>query len=741
MEINNNDIFNLIKEQKFDNIYKLIKDKQLKNFNFKDMNYNYFIHYLIIYNQIDIFKLFLELHDDQLKENKKSTFDIRIDISDTDGRNILYNCIKFNYITLLELLIEINKRNIGISIINLQDRNGYTALHYCVLFNNFDAFKILIENDADPYIMSKDGANIFIICLMYKRNNMINYLLDKKFHINFTNNNDETLLQVACTYGNIDIINKLFELPSQQMANLDNKSNDSGLTILHQSIILDNYELFEILLNKKIDFNAVDFYGNSALHYCIMNVRIKYLIKLIKISEINYNSSNINGDIPLHILLNNYNEFENIDNTIIEKILVESDLNIQDNNGITCLMLLDMNNLLETYHNILIIKPLNFYIENNKNEHVKITDTVMNILVESYYNMIKQSKAELILDWEKWCSADLYDKLKTLIPKNSKHPDSKSICMNKIKDTILKEKRTLPRLSHIDMKLEQGIFTNYCYYTGSPIDIIFGLILLHDTFNNDGLNIMLDYPLTINTPLEDYYKKISLDYPYKLDFSNIEILWSYQKLFYPSYFNDEILNLLKNKTLYIVIPIGIETSLGSHANILFWDVENNTLERFEPNGSNYPIGLNYNPKLLDTLIESKFKQFNPKIVYYPPYNFLPSISFQILENLETPRCKKIGDPNGFCGVWCIWWVYQRMLNIKNKKLNINNIANELIKYIKFDNMSFKTLIRNFSSKITDIRDLFLKKYKIDINDWILENYDIEILNNLEKDILRKINKI
>jgi ankyrin repeat protein len=740
MEINNDDIFNLIKEQKFDEIYKLIKDKKLTKFNFKDTNYNYFIQYLVTYNQINIFKLFLELYEEEKEKNKNANFNIKIDIVDTDGRNILYNCIKFNYIILLELLIEFNKKNVGISIINLQDRLGYTALHYAVIFNNLDAFKILIENDGNPYIISKDGTNIFIICLMYKRNNMIEYLIEKKFLINFTNNNNETLLQIACIYNNMDIIYKLLELNSI-IQSLDNKSNDMGLTILHQSIILDNYELFEILLNKNIDINIVDFFGNSALHYCIINVRTKYLSKLIKISGVNYNSSNINGDIPLHLLLNNYNEYENIDNSIIEKILIESDLNIQDNNGITCLMILAQNNLLETYRNVLIIKPLNFYIENNKNEHVKITDNVINILVESYYNMIKQNKDELVLDWEKWCSSDLFDKLKTLIPKNSKDKDSKTICMNKIRETIIKEKRTLPKLSHIDLKLDEGIFINYCYYTGSPIDILFGLILLYDNFSKDGLNIVLDYPLTINTPLEEYYKKISLDYRYKLDFSNIEILWSYQKIFFPSYFNDEIANLLKNNAKYIVIPIGIETSIGSHANILFWDIKNNTLERFEPNGSNYPIGLNYNPKLLDTLLENKFKQINPKIVYYPPYKFLPNISFQILENLETMRCKKIGDPNGFCGVWCIWWIYQRMTNINNTKLNINNISKELIKYIKFDNKSFKTLIRNFSSKITDIRDSFLKKYKIDINDWILENYDMEILNNLEKDVLRKINKV
>jgi hypothetical protein len=222
-----------------------------------------------------------------------------------------------------------------------------------------------------------------------------------------------------------------------------------------------------------------------------------------------------------------------------------------------------------------------------------------------------------------------------------------------------------------------------------------------------------------------------------MDFSNIEIIWSYQKLFYPSYFDEELSKSIKSAK-YICIPIGIETSVGSHANILFWDIYKKTIERFEPNGSHYPIGLNYNPVLLDNLLENKFKQLDENITYYPPYKFLPSIGFQILENIETPKCKKIGDPNGFCGVWCTWWVYQRMLNIDNQLLSIKIIGEELIKWIKFDNQNFKTIIRNFSKKITQNRDIYLKKINIDINDWIVGNYNMDKLNKLEKDIITNI---
>jgi hypothetical protein len=410
--------------------------------------------------------------------------------------------------------------------------------------------------------------------------------------------------------------------------------------------------------------------------------------------------TNINGETPLHILLNSSIDIDMINKNILDKIIMETDLNIQNNSGVTCFMLIIKNNLLAKFRELLVIKPLNFFIEDNTYKTNKMTDEILSILVSSYYNMIKVNKDELVLDWEKYCSTDNIVKLKDLF-KTTKTSGT-TICMDKIRDIIATEKRTLPMINSISLNFDNGIYTNFCYFTGSPIDVLFGLILLKNDFGKKNLDVVLDYPLTINTNLETYYKKIGLDYPYKLDFSNIEIIWSYQKIFYPSYFDMMLEKIIKNKHIkYIAIPIGIETASGSHSNILFWDIEMKKVERFEPNGSNYPMGMNYNPDLLDNLISSKLKQFD-EIEYIPPYKFLPAIGFQILENLETSKCKKIGDPNGFCAVWCIWWVYQRMLNI-NSKTPYNMLASNMIQTIKMEGNSFKTIIRNFSKKITEIR--------------------------------------
>ena len=145
------------------------------------------------------------------------------------------------------------------------------------------------------------------------------------------------------------------------------------------------------------------------------------------------------------------------------------------------------------------------------------------------------------------------------------------------------------------------------------------------------------------------------------------------------------------------------------------------------------MGLNYNPTLLDSLLENKFVDYNLTLI--KPQDFLPTIGFQILENLEESRCKRLGDPNGFCGVWCTWWAYHR---IKNPNISNKELAVSLIQIIKIENKSFKNLIRNFSYYIVEVRDNLLKKFHVDINDWMVSNLKDDTINLLEKEILNNI---
>ena len=485
--------------------------------------------------------------------------------------------------------------------------------------------------------------------------------------------------------------------------------------------------------------------------YAINDNMIECMQIFINYSHLNYNLTNSTGETALHLIFKDYEKFAEYNNIIIT-FIKNTDLNIQDNNGNTCLYFIVQQNLLEIYKDILEHKELNIFIKDNNNissyDFIKDKPKLINIIINSYYNYLKMNKDKLLIDWEIWCATDDNKKLQQMNIKNEKSTNKSNdtnttnksndtnteICKKQINNIITKEKRSIPTIINHELILDNGIFVNTCYYTGAPIDILFGLLFLYNTFKKNELNIIVNYPLTHNTNLEEHFKSLGINYNYKLDFCNFEIMWSYQKLILPTYFEHDL--QIKMKTsLYIIIPIGIELHNGSHANILFYDVKKSIIERFEPNGANQPKGLNYNSELLDQLLEIKFKKINDKIKFVKPNEYLPIISFQILENINNVKCKRIGDPNGFCGVWCIWWIYHKMKNIKiDSKILVNKLINE----IKFKNMSFKVLIRNFTKHITDLRDDLLKKNGIDINDFIVGNYTNNILNKLEKDIIEYI---
>ena len=87
-------IFDLIKNKEFTKLFKYIEDNPTVDLDIQDTTYNYFIHYVIMYNLYDLLNFIL------------SNRTIRLDILDIEGHNLLYIPIKYNYINILKLLLE-----------------------------------------------------------------------------------------------------------------------------------------------------------------------------------------------------------------------------------------------------------------------------------------------------------------------------------------------------------------------------------------------------------------------------------------------------------------------------------------------------------------------------------------------------------------------------------------------------------------------------------------------------------
>jgi len=720
-------LFDFIERKDFKGLKKYIEENDNIELDITDVHSNYFIQYLINYNKNKLIEWILQ--------NRT----LRLDVLDNDGRNLLYIPIKYNYIMLLILLLEYDKKSIGISIINIRDNMGNTGLNYCIIFNNMEIFKILYDNNADIHTINNDNNNIYDMCILYKRNNIIQYLLNKEIHKTmnvslFLNNNGMSVLQSAIVYENMELID--FIIDDEKFTNMivNNTEHEYGLTALHQSTILglNNYTYKLILLGA--DVNISDYTGNTCVHYAMIEKNYNMIIEFIN-RDINFinsmNVSNMNGDTILHIMLQDINidTLNAMHIVILEKLLQHTNINTMNNKMETPLYLLVINKLyqIDEIKKILVDGNiiLNLFITNKENKNIldivekKDYNMFIEMAILSYYNVLQNSKnkEKLLIQWEIDCAVGI---------------KKKDYCMNFIKKMITEKKRSFPEFMDIKIDIRKDVFKDNCYYTGSTIDILFGLVYLYISYNN--MNLILEYPLIHNKELDTYYKKIGLNYSFKLDFSNIELVWTYMKLISLTHF-DELLKIKMKNSIkqFIIIPLGIEVANGSHANIIIIDTINNTIERFEPNGKNCPIGFYYNPLLLDTILYNKFSLLLPNYTYMKPCDFLPAVGFQIYETNESDKCKKLGDPNGFCAVWCVWWAEQR---VKNPSVKPILLFNKLLENIFLSKESFKNLIRNYSIHISSLRDSYLERYKLTIDDWMTNNYTIEDLNKIEGDIMK-----
>jgi ankyrin repeat protein len=735
------ELFTYIKEKRFDELYELIKQDDTIDMDVMDDTYNYFIHYVILYNNLEIMEYILKYRT------------IRLDILDTDGRNILYIPIKYNYIDMFKLILEYDMKNIGMSIIDVNDSLGYTGLHYCIIFNNIKAFNILYNMNADINVLDKKNNNIYMICLQYKRTDLLIYILDKEVKRNhninhFTNINGESILMSAINYDDMKVVNYILGNKEFAKQIINIQEHEYGLTALHQTIVLGHNMIVDKMIEIGANIYLSDYLGNTPFHYAVIEKNYYVLEKLLK-NNTNFTYINMNGNTPLHILLEDdivdisivdINKFQYNIYAMLLKMLEYTDINVMNNDGNTIMHYIVMKNLwdLDEIKKILLTKNINVFITNKENMNVidlvkHNIDEFKNMVVDSYYEMLRKNKDNLIETWEQYCASDnLTDLLRLFNRYNTGKNNVVNVCKEHIRKQIDNNIKSIPSVNDVALNIDSGIYMENCFYTGSTIDILFGLYYLYN--NHKNIQLVLEYPLTQNKEIESYYMKMGLNYIFKMEFSNIEIVWSFMKLIYITNFDSIILNKIKNDNQYIVIPLGIEVATGSHANILIIDTVNMIIERFEPNGANPPRGFYYNPDLLDNLLETKFNNIMPDYTFIKPSSYLPTIGFQILETMESEKCKNIGDPNGFCAVWCIWWAEMKIThNIDSKSL-----AEKLINEIKLSNISFKKIIRNFSHKIVMIRDEFLKRYNLTINDWINGNYNEDIHSTLESDILNNM---
>lgn len=723
MDINDN-LFNLVKSHKWDELIKTINNTQNLDCNIRDNNNNYLIQYAILYNKIDITKLLIEKG-------------AKLDVTDIDGRSLLFIPIKYNYDNILETILENDKNSIGISLLEYSDNKGLFPIHYTILFKNLNAIKIILKYNRDIDTPDNDGNTSLHLSIQMKNLDIFNQIIKHNPDVNYQTNQGESPLHVACNFVQIEMITILLKYD----INVNIQDYDNHITPLMYSIILDDNKLFNLLIDKS-NVNIQDINGNNALHYAINENNYNIIDNLVNKYD-NLYSTNLLGKTPLHLLLDSLKS-NNIDTSKFNftNFIKKSNLNIQDYNGDSTFILIIKFKLWKKMIDVLKQKKLNAYLKNheNKTSFDYIDDdnkeSFIDLLTESYINILRKDDIKWKNNIDNYCKNKItfqkFESIKNEIDIDINEKDikkwDKDMCPFIIKQIIKKKKISFPiKLKSYCIDLDYNKSIAFVTYTGVTLDIMFGLIYILKNYNNV-VTTSLSIDFKDNQSLKDHYMKIENRNVGEDELLNFEIIWNNQTLFFPSSLDANIKSFKENiNKRFLIIPIGIELSQDSHANILIYDKKTNEVERFEPNGATFPYKFNYNPDLLDKLIKDKMTLFFEDIKYIKPIEFLPKIGFQLLEAYDHYKTKKIGDPGGFCGAWCSWYAFMR---VKYESIDRKQLTNKLIRKTKELNIPFKNLIRNFANKITNIRDEVLKDVELDINDWLNANYNKAKLDRL-----------
>jgi len=705
---NNVLLFDLIKTHEYTKFINILKTMDESfDIDIMDNQHNTYLMYAVSLNLVDIVDILLE---------KKA----RLDMLDYEGRSIMYMAIKMDYKKIINLLLEYDKKNIGVTITQFYDTKMRIPLHYAIDFKNIYAIKKLLEYQSNANYCDSNNFNSLHIAVYTQSLEVCEIVLPYISNINALTILGDSVLHIACQFKQSLIVKLLIK----HGANINIQNATTDKTPLMITIENNDFKTFKIICDdKNVNYNIQDVVGKTILHYIILENNYE-MFEFIINNYINVNLWDaIDINIPLMIVLE-----KKLQKQYIDGIIEKTNFLLKNAKGNTCLHYFVMNNLWKEYKSYLIKKKLDITTKNKDNKTVydlvdnKDKNEFINMIIDSYINRLKKYDNGWFLEWENKCFSNIEEcKL------NIKNKIN-ILLNNKIDENDCYQKSYPVRENTVCITIQQPKDILYCTFSGVILDVFIGLLFLLKKHDNANGIIKKN---KVNEQDCIFLKSIGSIINSECYMIQFEFIWANNQIFYIDNFID---NITKCKTRFIIIPLSIEMTDGSHSNYLIYDNKLREIERFEPHGATTYFSYRYNPSLLDNILDILFKKINIK--YISPAEYLPKIGFLMLDIRDFSEAH-IGDPQGFCSVWATWYTDMRLTYADIPR---NKLVKKLIGKIQEKNLSFKNIIRDYSVNITDTRDKILKKANININDWINDKYNNKQINILVDILMKTVRK-
>jgi len=638
------------------------------------------------------------------------------------------------------------KKNLNEYTLNKPIFHNNYLFHYLIELNNIDALKL---HHFPIYIENSDGLNGFHIASKYNNIEILEYLIETyPEYIYNRNKNKETFTKyldvqifpnLIKKYPNLDwddliingtsIINEVFaiillSLKYNKLKQLLNvyKTKPTNINCYLHSIVKSNLllpnEKIEILnkySDEEINIKS-GYYGNGLIMVALNNnddKLINYLInRNIDLDYYTFIETNSPLSIAIfHDIINNTDKYSNkIFNKIKDKnpIFLES-LDTKLNSYLhTYLFIIQNNN--KTYSKIEILKYYNSKIWNQTNID-KISP--LEIIIELDYDIFSKLINNISIKQE------IIDNIK-----NKNNPYHK-------KWLELFEKQKKYKEEENNITLENYKYSHYTIFQSKFTDVGIFTLYLNDKYKELLIPNIQNYIIK-NLAFDDtnlFSDKLIMKeniFPWIISY------YSNTEYYIHPYLNNIINNEINknNKKNFAIVFLSIINLNMLHANVLIYDFNKLTVERFEPYGNTSLID-----NEIDDLLEEELT-WSTGLTYIRPKDYLPYAGFQTISDENNIMNSKSGDFGGFCLAWCLWYIEIRL---KNPNIEPNILIIKIINKLNKINYKFVEYIRNYSTKINEKRVSYIKKIGInenEISNSYLNNKDTSLLINY---LIKKFN--
>lgn len=405
--------------------------------------------------------------------------------------------------------------------------------------------------------------------------------------------------------------------------------------------------------------------------------------------------------------------------------------------------------------------PINLAIQNNDNKMVEILlknkklnlgikdrylNTPLHYSLEYENNILPSNMLRLLYKGKKYLNLkNLEGVSPSRLLKRSQNLQYYGKLMNAGDLTSSGELSNSSESSEIMIKMPETLNKNYGLFNSDAIHNSMYTIYLMNKYKNLGVPHILESQEKETKNLEhlnkfNFFKteegqilgdllNIYLDnFPYLAPHL---ILWNSSNLnYYDSKLKIYCKKLLQNpkiRFIYFKLTL-IPNSVGTHANLIIFDKETKTAERFEPYGSHQMMEEQKLNKFLKSLLTGIFGN----ITYKSPKMYLEDTKFQVVSSDSDPNIRKMGDPAGYCLAWCFWYLELR--------LNNPNVDSETLVKVAFENiqkLSSKTVtsnnyidyIRDYSATLDKAKNEIMKKAGVPESEFYNSTYEINSENN------------